>query len=96
MAAGARGPELAPEEVAPMAAYLAHERCPVSGEILAAGGGRFARLFIGSTEGWVAGPSPTVEEVAEHWSEVVDERGYSVPTDLVDWSSRFLAHRTDG
>jgi NAD(P)-dependent dehydrogenase (short-subunit alcohol dehydrogenase family) len=96
MAAGAKGPELPPEQVAPMAAYLAHEQCPVSGEILTAGGGRFARLFIGSTEGWLADRSPTIEDLAEHWTEVVDEAGYSVPADLMDWSSRFLAHRADG
>ena len=53
---GDRGPdrEMAPELVAPMAAFLAHEDCPVSGEIYAAGAGRFARLFIASTEGYVA------------------------------------------
>ena len=92
MAAGARGPELAPEDVAPMAAFLAHEDCPVSGEILTAGGGRFARLFIASTEGHVVDGAATIEEVAEHWSQIVDETGYSVPTDLIDWSSHFLAH----
>ena len=44
---------MAPELVAPMVAFLAHEDCPVSGEIYAAGAGRFARLFIASTEGYV-------------------------------------------
>ena len=93
MAAGAEGPELPPEDVAPMAALLAHEACPVSGEILTAGGGRFARLFIGSTEGYVgARGTTTVEDVARHWSQIVDETGYSVPADLVDWSTGFLSH----
>ena len=93
MAAGARGPDLPPEDVAPMAAYLAHEDCPVSGEILTAGGGRFARLFIGSTEGYVgAAGATTIEDVAQHWSEIVDEDGYSVPADLIDWSTHFLSH----
>ena len=39
-------PEMAPELVAPMAAFLAHEDCPVTGEIYTAGAGRFARIFI--------------------------------------------------
>ena len=39
--------------VAPMAAFLAHEDCPVTGEIYAAGAGRFARIFIASTPGYV-------------------------------------------
>ena len=42
-----------PELVAPMVAFLAHEDCPVSGEIYAAGAGRFARIFIAETEGYV-------------------------------------------
>ena len=45
--------QMAPELVAPMVAFLAHEDCPVSGEIYAAGAGRFARIFIASTEGYV-------------------------------------------
>jgi NAD(P)-dependent dehydrogenase (short-subunit alcohol dehydrogenase family) len=35
-----------PELVAPIVAFLAHEECTVSGEIYAAGAGRFARLFV--------------------------------------------------
>ena len=56
---------MAPELVAPMVAFLAHEDCPVSGEIYAAGAGRFARVFIASTEGYVhPTPEPTIEDVA--------------------------------
>jgi hypothetical protein len=40
--------------------------CPVSGEIYAAGAGRFARIFIASTEGYVHGtPDPTIEDIVE-------------------------------
>ena len=46
-------PEMSPDLVAPMVAFLAHEDCPVSGEIYAAGAGRFARMFIASTDGYV-------------------------------------------
>jgi NAD(P)-dependent dehydrogenase (short-subunit alcohol dehydrogenase family) len=93
MAAGGRGPEMPPELVAPMVAYLAHEACPVSGEIYTAGAGRFARVFLAATPGYVhPGPEPTVEDVAEHWAAINDESGYDVPADLVAWSERFLAH----
>jgi NAD(P)-dependent dehydrogenase (short-subunit alcohol dehydrogenase family) len=93
MAAGGRGPELPPEQVAPMVAYLAHEQCPVSGEILTAGGGRFARLFVGATPGWVhSRGNPSPEDVADRWTEIVDTSDHSVPADLVEWSSGFLAH----
>ena len=94
MAGGRGAPEMTPSEVAPMVAYLAHESCPVSGEIYAAGAGRFARIFLGSTPGWVhAGPgSSTVEDVAAHWSEINDESGYTVPGDVMEWSGSFLDH----
>jgi NAD(P)-dependent dehydrogenase (short-subunit alcohol dehydrogenase family) len=86
-------PHMAPDLVAPMVAFLAHEDCPVSGEIYAAGGGRFARLFIASTEGYVhSGPEPTIEDVAEHWATINDETGYFVPVDLNDWSAAFMTH----
>jgi NAD(P)-dependent dehydrogenase (short-subunit alcohol dehydrogenase family) len=85
--------EMAPEHVAPMAAFLAHEDCPVNGEIYVAGFGRFARVFLAETEGYVAeGGPPTIEDVAEHWATINDESDYFVPTDLVGWSRKFTAH----
>jgi NAD(P)-dependent dehydrogenase (short-subunit alcohol dehydrogenase family) len=84
-------PEMAPELVAPMVAFLAHEDCPVTGEIYTAGAGRFARLFIASTEGYV-NSEPTIEAVAEHWATINDASTYSVPADLMAWSASFTAH----
>lgn len=93
MAGGGDGPDMTPEQVAPMAAYLAHEDCPVTGEIYTAGSGRFARLFIASTEGYLHPASQvTIEDVADHWAAINDEQGYWVPADLMDWSARFTAH----
>ena len=83
---------MAPGQVAPLVAFLAHEACPVNGELYAAGAGRFARIFIASTPGYVATEAPTVEDVAEHWDEINGEQGYVVPRDLPDWSTSFLAH----
>jgi NAD(P)-dependent dehydrogenase (short-subunit alcohol dehydrogenase family) len=85
--------QMSPDLVAPMVAFLAHESCPVSGEIYAAGAGRFARIFIASTEGYVhPGPKPTIEDVAQHWAVINDESGYYVPADLPAWSAAFMAH----
>ncbi len=90
---GSGDPQMAPELVAPMAAFLAHESCPVSGEIFAAGAGRFARMFIASTPGYTQqGSTPTMEDIAEHWATINDETGYFIPTDLMDWSNTFMAH----
>lgn len=86
-------PHMPASEVAPMVAYLAHEDCPVSGEIFTAGAGRFARLFIASTDGYVQQERPsTIEDVAENWAAINDEVGYYVPADLLDWSASFLKH----
>ena len=91
---GGRGPELPEEQAAPMVAYLAHESCPVTGETYTAGGGRFARLFIGSTEGHVHDDgTPTIEDVVAHWDDINDTSAAYVPVDLMDWSMRFLSHR---
>jgi hypothetical protein len=84
---------MAPELVAPMAVFLAHEDCPVTGEIYTAGAGRFARLFIASTEGYVHPEAgATVEDVAANWDAVNDEKAYSVPADLMSWSKAFMDH----
>jgi NAD(P)-dependent dehydrogenase (short-subunit alcohol dehydrogenase family) len=90
--AGEGGPEMPAEHVAPMVAYLAHEDCPVSGEIYTAGAGRFARLFVGSTPGVVVDGNPTPEDVAAQWDRINDPTGFAVPTDLMAWSQQFLSH----
>ena len=91
---GSGSPEMAPDHVAPMAAFLAHEDCPVNGEIYAAGFGRFARVFVATTDGWIGetGVVPTIEDVAGAWAAINDESGYRVPADLPSWSAAFTAH----
>jgi NAD(P)-dependent dehydrogenase (short-subunit alcohol dehydrogenase family) len=90
---GSLSAQMSPDLVAPLVAYLAHEDCPVSGEIYAAGAGRFARIFIASTEGYVhPTPGPTIEDVAQNWWAINDETGYYVPADLNSWSTEFMAH----
>ncbi len=96
MGGGDEGPPPAnmdPALVAPMVGYLAHESCTVSGEVFAAGSGRFTKVFIAETEGYVHldGP-PTIEDVAGHWAEITDEHDYWVPPDLMGWAEHFNAH----
>lgn len=79
--------------VSPVVALLAHENCPVNGEILVAGANRFARWFLGFTPGWLdSSGEPTIERVAEHWDEIVDEADYTVPSGLTDWAGSFMSH----
>jgi NAD(P)-dependent dehydrogenase (short-subunit alcohol dehydrogenase family) len=56
-------PPMEPELVAPAVAWLAHESCSISGEMLVAMGGRVARAFIAESEG-VYRPSWSMEDVA--------------------------------
>ena len=86
---------MAPELVAPMVAFLAHEDCPVSGEIYAAGGGRFARIFIASTRRLrpAGRRSRRSKTSPQHWATINDETGYYVPADLMAWSAAFMSRR---
>jgi NAD(P)-dependent dehydrogenase (short-subunit alcohol dehydrogenase family) len=80
--------------VAPMVAYLAHESCQVSGETYVAGFGRFARLFVGVTDGYLHPglTGATVDDVAANWAAINDEAGYYVPANLMDWAGHYMSH----
>jgi NAD(P)-dependent dehydrogenase (short-subunit alcohol dehydrogenase family) len=78
---GPLGDKLGPETITPVVTYLAHEDCPVSGEVYTVGGGHVGRIFIGVTPGYTkADLSP--EDVRDHFSEIRDEAGYEVPANL--------------
>ncbi len=88
-----RAVQMAPGLVAPLVGLLAHESCPVTGEIYVAGAGRFARLVVASTEGYVhQDGDPSIEDVAAHWDAINDDSSLTVPADLVAWSRSFLGH----
>jgi NAD(P)-dependent dehydrogenase (short-subunit alcohol dehydrogenase family) len=67
-----------PKLVSPLVAWLAHEDCPVTGEIYSAAAGRIARFFIGLTPGYY-NPELSMEDVRDHWHEIRDEEGYQTP-----------------
>jgi NAD(P)-dependent dehydrogenase (short-subunit alcohol dehydrogenase family) len=64
-------PPLGPELVSPMIAYLCHETCEVSGEILIALGGRMARAALVESPG-VYRPSWTIDAVAAEIDTIRD------------------------
>jgi NAD(P)-dependent dehydrogenase (short-subunit alcohol dehydrogenase family) len=80
---GAAVAELDPELVSPVVAWLAHEDVPVTGEVYTVGGGRVARFFIGMTPGYY-NPKLSVEDVRDHFGEIRDESGYTVPSGIAD------------
>lgn len=64
-------PDMRPELVAPMVAWLCHESCTVSGELPVALAGRIARAYVAETAG-VYQPEWTVEQIASRWGEIAD------------------------
>ena len=78
---GAKVTERKPEQVAPAVAWLCHESCNLTGQIIEALGGRIAMHFIGETRG-VWAPHWEIEDVAARMGEIQDMTGYVVPEDL--------------
>ncbi|NNC40670.1 MAG: SDR family NAD(P)-dependent oxidoreductase [Acidimicrobiia bacterium] len=72
---------VAPEQVMPMAVYLAAEECELTHEVFSVGGGRFARIFTGVNAGWFAGQGavPTIEEIRDHLTEIRDISEFTTP-----------------
>ncbi len=70
-----------PQQVTPMVVYLCSEANEFSHEIFTVGGGRYARVFIGTNKGWFAGPgaAPSVEDVSDHLEEIRDIADYIIP-----------------
>ena len=77
---GPLGDLLEPSAVTPTVIYLAHEDCPVNGEVYSVAGGVVARYFIGLTPGWNGGEH-SAEDVRDHFDQIRDETGYIVPED---------------
>jgi NAD(P)-dependent dehydrogenase (short-subunit alcohol dehydrogenase family) len=75
---GAFGDKISPEEVTPTVCFLAHEDCPVTGEVYSVAGGVVARYFIGLTPGWYRN-GHSVEDVRDNWDKIRDETDYIVP-----------------
>ena len=65
-------PPMGAELVAPAVAYLAHESCSITGEMIVALAGRLARAFIAETPG-VYRPSWSIEDVAEQLDAIRDD-----------------------
>ena len=62
-------PPMQPELVAPVVAYLAHETCEITGEMLISAAGRVARAYAAETRG-VYQPEWNIEQVAERMDEI--------------------------
>ena len=70
----------------PIVVFLASRACEFSHHNYSAGAGRFARVFVGLGEGWLAEPGskPTADDIAAHLNEVSATQPFSVPMSIVD------------
>jgi NAD(P)-dependent dehydrogenase (short-subunit alcohol dehydrogenase family) len=75
-----------PELVTPIVVYLASRACDFSHRNYSAFGGRFARVFIGLSEGWLPerGTDPTADDIADHLSEVSATEPFTIPGSIYD------------
>jgi NAD(P)-dependent dehydrogenase (short-subunit alcohol dehydrogenase family) len=81
---GPMADKLDPACVTPLSVYLVSESCQLTHEIFDVGGGRYARVFIGLTPGWVKGPGQpaTVEEIAANIDKIRDPNDYTIPDSI--------------
>jgi stringent starvation protein B len=75
-----------PDLAVPIVVFLASRACELSHHNYSAGAGRFARVFVGLGEGWLAAPGskPTADDVAAHLTDVSATEPFSVPMSIFD------------
>jgi NAD(P)-dependent dehydrogenase (short-subunit alcohol dehydrogenase family) len=75
-----------PELVVPIVVFLASRACQLTHHNYSACAGRFARVFVGLGEGWLAKPgsTPTADDIAAHLNDVSSTEPFTVPTSIFD------------
>ena len=75
-----------PDQVTPMVVYLCSEANEYTHQVFSVGGGRYARIFIGTNKGWFAGQNivPSVEDLAANMETVRDISEYEIPMNNKD------------
>jgi NAD(P)-dependent dehydrogenase (short-subunit alcohol dehydrogenase family) len=78
--------EIEPELVVPIVVFLASRVCQLTHHNFSACAGRFARVFLGLGDGWLAdaGSHPTADDVAAHLDEISATEPYAVPMSIFD------------
>ena len=75
-----------PELVVPIVAFLASRACEFTHQNYSACAGRFARVFVGLGDGWLAeaDSNPTADDVAAHLAEVSATEPFTVPGSIFE------------
>lgn len=74
------------EYVTPLVLWLVSERCRTTHALYSATAGRFARVFIGATQGWLADAQqpPLAEDIEHHMSQIDDTSVFDIPESMFD------------
>jgi len=75
---------LKPEFVAPLVAYLCHEKCSENGQLFEVGAGWVSKLRWERTQGVFLGPRISPETLSKNWDKVNDWTEASYPTSAAD------------
>ena len=86
---GALADKLDPSQVSPIVAWLAHEDCPVTGQVYSVGGGRVANVFFGETQGFTK-PGHSLEDIRDNWEEIMSQKDFFVPQNLAEETGAFF------
>jgi NAD(P)-dependent dehydrogenase (short-subunit alcohol dehydrogenase family) len=75
-----------PELVVPIVVYLASRGCEITHHNFSACAGRFARVFVGLGDGWVAetGSRPTADDIELRLAQIAMTDPYTVPGSIFD------------
>lgn len=84
-----------PKLVVPLVVFLASRRCELSHQNYSSGAGRYARVFAGLGEGWLApaGSEPTAEDIAANLGKISATLPFTVPSSIVDEVMQISARR---
>jgi hypothetical protein len=80
------------ERLVPLPTYLASSACTVNGEAFSGGGGRYGRVFVGVTDGYLSPKDvvATAEDIRDHLGEIEDQSRYVAPDSIFE-ELRYLA-----
>jgi NAD(P)-dependent dehydrogenase (short-subunit alcohol dehydrogenase family) len=75
-----------PELVVPIVVFFASRACKLTHHNYSAGARRFARVFVGLGEGWLAEPgsNPTANDIAAHVNDISATEPFTVPMSIFD------------
>jgi NAD(P)-dependent dehydrogenase (short-subunit alcohol dehydrogenase family) len=75
-----------PELVVPLVTFLASKACSVTHHNYSACAGRFARVFVGLGQGWLAQPgsAPSADDIAANLHEISATAPHTIPGSIFD------------